>query len=567
MNSIKFMAKYGNFKKRIIFAFCEYFLSCTIWIIVDQYLTYSVFDNAIAQNSIRTLIFVTILVIVKQIFKTGEGIFHCIVRHHIQREYTNFARKDLFSKYINSKISYFDKANTGELLQLVMNDTSSASTFFTQNGLITFGNICSKIPLLLIILFFINFKLTTILTILYLLGYLSLIISNKKTFQMISNIRELNIDITKWITEQVNNFELIKSLSVEDVRLKKINELLNKYTKESKYLDKIIRKYNFAYTLFSFLVTIVTTCVGGYDLSTGILSYGTLMLFINGTTSIKGYCDDLVGRIPTLNESFISLKKIYNYLEQYEPEIETGKVQLKQINNIVFDNVCFSYNKDKQILKDITFDVNENNKVALIGRTGCGKTTLVNLLCRFYETTKGNILINGINIENYTLDSLRNNIGYVMQDVVIFDGNIYDNINYANKDVSKEEIQNICKKLKLHDKIISFSEGYELNLSKNQDLFSLGEKQMINFARIMVENPSIVILDEITSSLSYENEELVKNAIKEITKNKICFIIAHRLTTIKSCDTIIYMEDGKVLEKGTHKELLNLKGNYYNLLN
>ena len=567
MNSIKFMANYGNLKKRIIFAFCEYFLSCTIWIIVDQYLTYSAFDNAIAQNSIRTLIFVTILVIVKQIFKTGEGIFHCIVRHHIQREYTNFARKDLFSKYINSKISYFDKANTGELLQLVMNDTSSASTFFTQNGLITFGNICSKIPLLLIILFFINFKLTTILTILYLLGYLSLIISNKKTFQMISNIRELNINITKWITEQVNNFELIKSLSVEDVRLKKINELLNKYTKESKDLDKIIRKYNFVYTFFSFLVTIVTTCVGGYDLSTGILSYGTLMLFINGTTSIKGYCDDLVGRIPTLNESFISLKKIYNYLEQYEPEIETGKVQLKQINNIVFDNVCFSYNKGKQILKNITFNVNENNKVALIGRTGCGKTTLVNLLCRFYETTKGNILINGINIENYTLDSLRNNIGYVMQDVVIFDGNIYDNINYANKDVSKEEIQNICKKLKLHDKIISFSEGYELNLSKNQDLFSLGEKQMINFARIMVENPSIVILDEITSSLSYENEELVKNAIKEITKNKICFIIAHRLTTIKSCDTIIYMEDGKVLEKGTHKELLNFKGNYYNLLN
>lgn len=567
MNSIKFMVNYGNFKKRIIFAFCEYFLSCTIWIIVDQYLTYSVFDNAIAQNSIRSLIFVTILVVVKQILKTGEGIFHCIVRHHIQREYTNFARKDLFSKYINSKISYFDKANTGELLQLVMNDTSSASTFFTQNGLITFGNICSKIPLLLIILFFINFKLTTILTILYLLGYLSLIISNKKTFQMISNIRELNIAITKWITEQVNNFELIKSLSVEDVRLKKINELLNKYTKVSKDLDKIIRKYNFAYTLFSFLVTIVTTCIGGYDLSTGILSYGTLMLFINGTTSIKGYCDDLVGRIPTLNESFISLKKIYNYLEQYEPETETGKVQLNEINNIVFDNVYFSYNKDKEILKDINFDVNENNKVALIGRTGCGKTTLVNLLCRFYETTKGNILINGINIENYTLESLRNSIGYVMQDVVIFDGSIYDNINYANKNISKEEIQNICKKLRLHDKIISFSEGYELNLSKNQDLFSLGEKQMINFARIMVENPSIVILDEITSSLSYENEELVKNAIKEITKNKICFIIAHRLTTIKSCDTIIYMEDGKVIEKGTHKELLNLKGHYYKLLN
>ena len=158
MNSIKYMSKYGNFKKRIIFAFIEYFLSCTIWLLIDQYLTYSVFDNAIAKNSARTLIFVTILVIVKQTLKTREAIFHCMVRHHLQREYANHARKDLFSKFINTKISYFDNANTGEMLELVMNDTGNASTFFTQNGLISFGNLCAKLPLLLIILFFINFK-------------------------------------------------------------------------------------------------------------------------------------------------------------------------------------------------------------------------------------------------------------------------------------------------------------------------------------------------------------------------------------------------------------------------
>ncbi len=217
-------------------------------------------------------------------------------------------------------------------------------------------------------------------------------------------------------------------------------------------------------------------------------------------------------------------------------------------------------------LSDITFDVNNNDKIAVVGRTGCGKTTLVNLLCKFYDVTKGEILINGKNINNYTLNSLRSNIGYVMQDVVIFEGNIYDNINYANKNISKEQIENICKKLGLHEKIMSFSEGYELNLNQNKDLFSLGEKQMINFARIMVENPDVIILDEITSSLSYENEKLVKNAINEITKDKICFIIAHRLTTIKNCNKIIYMEDGKILESGSHKELMNKKGKYYNLV-
>lgn len=172
MNSIKYMSNYGGFKKKIIFAFVEYFLSCVIWILIDQYLTYSVFDNAIAKNSVKTLVFVAILVIVKQIFKTTEGIFHCMVRHHLQREYANHARKDLFSKFINTKISYFDNANTGEMLELVMNDTENASTFFTQNGLISFGNLCAKLPLLLIILLFINFKLTSILIIIYLIGYI-----------------------------------------------------------------------------------------------------------------------------------------------------------------------------------------------------------------------------------------------------------------------------------------------------------------------------------------------------------------------------------------------------------
>lgn len=566
MNSIKYMLGYGNLKGKIIFAFIEYFLSCTIWLLIDQYLTYSVFDNAIARNSIRTLIFVTVLVIVKQVFKTCEGIFHCIVRHHIQRKYANNARKDLIYKFINTKISYFDSANTGEMLELVMNDTGKASTFFTQNGLISFGNLCAKLPILLIILFFINFKLTTILTLIYLIGYLSLIISNKKTFKIISEIRNFNIYITKWITEQVNNFELIKSMSIEDIRLNKMNELLEKYTSESSNLDKLIRKYNFTYTLFSFMASIATTCIGGYDLSMSILSYGTLMLFINGTTSIKSYCDDLVLHLPRLNESFVSMKKIYNYLNKYDPEGETGTLKLDKVNDIKFDNVSFSYSESRQILSNISLDVDKSDKIAIVGRTGCGKTTLVNLLCRFYEVSNGKILINGTNIDNYTLESLRDNIGYVMQDVVMFDGNIYDNINYANKDVTNKQIENICKRLKLHDKIMSFSEGYELNLNNNQDLFSLGEKQMINFARIMVEDPSVVILDEITSSLSYENEELVKNAIQEITKDKICFIIAHRLSTIKNCNKIIYMENGNILESGSHEELMNKKSVYYNLV-
>lgn len=566
MNKIKFMINYGSLKKRIIFTFIEYFLSCIIWGIIDQYLTYSVFDNAIAKNSIRTLIFVTIVVIVKQIFKTVEGIFHCRLRHHLQREYANYARKDLFNKFINMKTSCFDSVNTGELLELIMNDTANAATFFTQNGLITFGNMCAKLPLIIIILFFINCKLTTILVLIYLIGYIALIISNKKTFKLINQIRKLNISITKWITEQANNFELIKSIGLEDVRLKKIDKLLNNYTKQSETLDKMIRKYNFTYTLCSLLATIAITMIGGYDISISVLSYGTLMLFINGSSLIKTYCDDLIARLSSLNKAYISLQKIYNFIDMYSKENETGDFKLNKINSISFKNVSFSYKNDEKVLNNINLNVLENEKIALVGRTGCGKTTLVNLLCKFYDVKDGKILINNRSIDDYTKDSLRENIGYVMQEVVIFDGNIYDNINYANKKISKQEIIDICKCLKLHDKIMTLKYGYETNLSENEFLFSLGEKQMINFARIMVENPSVIILDEITSSLSYENEVLVKNAINKITKDKICFIIAHRLTTIKNCDKIIYMENGAILEEGSHQELIDKKGYYYRLV-
>ena len=189
------------------------------------------------------------------------------------------------------------------------------------------------------------------------------------------------------------------------------------------------------------------------------------------------------------------------------------------------------------------------------------------MLCRFYELKDGQITINGIDYKNYKIKDLREQIGYVLQDVVIFEGNVYENINYANKEVSKEEIEKICKRLNLHEKIMSFEKGYETILNKNKDLLSQGEKQMINFARILVENPSMIILDEVTSTLSYENERLIQNAINEIMKGRICFIIAHRLSTIKNCDKILFMKDGKIVEEGDHNKLIKQKGEYFKLIN
>ncbi len=565
MNRFKEMFKYGNFRKRIVITFIEYMITSIIWIIIDQYMTYSLFDDAIAKENIKLVIFLSILMIVKIITNIAEGILNCFLRHHLQKDFSHYARNDIYKKIINSKVEFFDKSNTGELFELLMNDSGNFSTFFTQHGLQTSSYLVKTITYLIILLF-VDLKLTAILAISYVIANGALIASNKKTFSIINEIRKLNISITKWITEQVNGYEIIKSMQFEEKRLDKMKELIDTYNNESNKLDKIVRKYIFIYDFFSLLTTLFVVCIGGLDILSGVITYGALMIFVNGTSTIKHFLDVFIRSVNSLNSSYISFVKILKFNNDFLPENDCGKLSLKKINNIQIENLNFSYNENKQILNNINIEVNSNDKIAIIGKTGSGKTTLVNLLCRFYELKDGTIKINGQDYKKYELSDLREQIGYVMQDVVIFEGNVFENINYANKKISEEEIINICKKLNLHNKIISLEKGYKTNLNKNKDLLSQGEKQMINFARILVENPSMIILDEVTSSLSYENEELIKNAINEIIKGRICIIIAHRLSTIKSCDKILLMKNGKIIEEGNHTELIERKGEYYELI-
>lgn len=565
MNRFKEMFKYGNFRKRIVITFIEYMITSIIWIIIDQYMTYSLFDDAIAKENIKLVIFLSILMIVKIITNIAEGILNCFLRHHLQRDFSHYARNDIYKKIINSKVEFFDKSNTGELFELLMNDSGNFSTFFTQHGLQTSSYLVKTITYLIILLF-VDLKLTAILAISYVIANGALIASNKRTFSIINEIRKLNISITKWITEQVNGYEIIKSMQFEKKRLDKMKELIDTYNNESNKLDKIVRKYIFIYDFFSLLTTLFVVCIGGLDILSGVITYGALMIFVNGTSTIKHFLDVFIRSVNSLNSSYISFVKILKFNNDFLPENDCGKLSLEKINNIQIENLNFSYNENKQILNNINIKVDSNDKIAIIGKTGSGKTTLVNLLCRFYELKDGTIKINGQNYKKYELSDLREQIGYVMQDVVIFEGNVFENINYANKKVSEEEIINICKKLNLHNKIISLEKGYKTNLNKNKDLLSQGEKQMINFARILVENPSMIILDEVTSSLSYENEELIKNAINEIIKGRICIIIAHRLSTIKSCDKILLMKNGKIIEEGNHTELIERKGEYYDLI-
>lgn len=418
MNRFEEMFKYGNFQKRIVITFIEYMITSIIWIIIDQYMTYSLFDDAIAKENIKLVIFLSILMIVKIITNIAEGILNCILRHHLQRDFSHYARNDIYKKIINSKVEFFDKSNTGELFELLMNDSGNFSTFFTQHGLQTSSYLVKTITYLIILLF-VDLKLTAILAISYVIANGALIASNKKTFSIINEIRKLNISITKWITEQVNGYEIIKSMQFEEKRLDKMKELIDTYNTESSKLDKIVRKYIFIYDFFSLLTTLFVVCIGGLDILSGVITYGALMIFVNGTSTIKHFLDVFIRSINSLNSSYISFVKILKFNNDFLPENDCGKLSLEKINNIQIENLNFSYNENKQILNNINIEVGSNDKIAIIGKTGSGKTTLVNLLCRFYELKDGTIKINGQDYKKYKLSALREQIGYVMQDVVI----------------------------------------------------------------------------------------------------------------------------------------------------
>lgn len=413
---------------------------------------------------------------------------------------------------------------------------------------------------------YLNIPIVTITFLIYIFGFFITHIFNKKSIEYTRLKREANAKILNWSNEQVQGYGTIKSLEIEHERMTQVKGLISQYERSVNKLEKNIRIYTGLYDLIISFVGVLNILIGSIGVEQGCLTYGAMIILARYISSPEAYAKWVIEGFQIRNIGEISYERINNILQKEEEEIDIG-IPLEKVNSMQFENISFSYDNEKNVLNDIPFNVNKNESVALIGRTGSGKTSLVNLICRFYNLKEGTIKINGKDYKEYSIKSLRDKIGYIMQKVVIFDGTILENINYANKDISKEEIIEICKELNLHDKIMSLKDGYETKISSDTDIFSAGEKQLLNFTRVMVENPEIVILDEATASLSYKSEMLVRNAIEKITKGKISFIIAHRLSTIKKCDKILLMKDGKIIEEGSHNDLINEHGEYYELVN
>lgn len=523
-------------------------------------------EYAIPSKDINLIIILGISYFIINILRTIITFWESFCDGSLGREIEADYREKIYLKLQKLKQSEIDKIRVGEILENILNDTKELANYY-QDGISRayFGGII-RLGGTLLVLMFLNIPIVTITFIIYLFGFAITHIFNKRSIKYTKLKREANAQILNWSNEQVQGYSTIKSLEIERERMIQIKGLISKYEKAVNKLEKNIRIYSCLYDFIVSFVGVVNILVGSITIEQGIMTYGAMIILARYITSPETYARWVIEGFQIRNLGKISYERIINILQKKEEKIDEG-IELENVNNIKFNNISFSYNNEKNVLNNISFEVNKNQSIALIGRTGSGKTSLVNLICRFYDLNDGDIQINGRDYKEYSIRSLRNKIGYIMQKVVIFDGTILENINYANKEISKEKVIEICKKLNLHEKIMSLKDGYETIISGDTDIFSAGEKQLLNFTRVMVEDPDIIVLDEATASLSYKSEMMVRNAIDEITKGKISFIIAHRLSTIKKCDKILLMKDGKIIEEGNHNELINKKGEYYQLVN
>jgi subfamily B ATP-binding cassette protein MsbA len=276
----------------------------------------------------------------------------------------------------------------------------------------------------------------------------------------------------------------------------------------------------------------------------------------------------IADKFNTLQMGMVAAERVFKIVDADESETDQGKIPVKAFKgNVTFKDVYFSYIEDEEVIRGISFEVKSGETVAIVGATGAGKSTIINLLNQFYNIHKGEIKIDDTDISKYKLHELRNQIAVVLQDVFLFSDSIFNNITLKNESITLEEVQRSAKEIGIHEFIMSLPGGYNYNVKERGVMLSVGQRQLIAFLRASVSKPSILILDEATSSIDSHSEQLIQNATEKITKNRTSIIIAHRLATIQKADKIIVMDDGKIVEQGTHKELLDKKGYYSTLYN
>ena len=527
-----------------------------------------VMDVCIPNKDIKGIAFYSFLTLLAAFYSAFSLRYKIKYTNQIGQQIIHDMRYDIFEHLQELPFSYYDDRPHGKIQVRVVNYVNSISDLLSNGILNTITDLCNLV-FIIVFMLILNVRLTLVcLCGLPILAIVIVVIKKKqRTAWQVQSNKQSNLNA--YIAESINGIRVTQSFVREDVNSGIFNNLSGSYRKS--WMRAVM--FNFTMGPSIDIISIITTAAI-YVLGVSWMINGETGITVGVLVAFTAYIGRFWAPINTLAGFYNSLLTAISYLERIfetidEPVVVKDRedaVEMPPIHgDVAFDHVTFSYEPGVPILKDVSFHANQGQSFAVVGPTGAGKTTLVNLLSRFYNVDSGRILIDGVDIAGVTIRSLRKQMGVMMQDSFIFSGTIMDNIRYGNFSATDEEVIRAAKTVCAHDFIIEMENGYQTQVNERGSRLSAGQRQLISFARALLADPKILILDEATSSIDTETEIILQKGLNELLKGRTSFIIAHRLSTIKNSSCIMYVDKGTILEKGTHDELMAQKGEYYKL--
>lgn len=522
-------------------------------------------DDHIINKDEPGLFLMTIFLVVSLFLESILQYFFTLLGNLLGQNVIKDLRSQTFDKVIRFKLKYFDNTPIGQLVTRTVSDIETIAEMFSQGILVIIGDLL-KIVAIISFMLYDNWDLALITLIpLPILFFITSIFKKviKKAFQ---DVREQISKMNTFVQEHVTGMSIIQVFNREQVEMEAFSEI------NKKHRNAHIRTV-WAYSVFfpavemlSALSIALLVWYGFNEMTADYAKPGQIFSFTLFVYMLYRPIRQLADRFNTFQMGMVSSERVFKVLDTESQIPNTGQLNTKDLKgNITFNNVSFAYNEEDWVLKNISFKVNKGESLALVGATGAGKSSIINLLGRYYEINKGEILIDDTNINNIELNDLRQYMAIVLQDVFLFSDTIMNNITLFSKSITEDEVMEAAKKVGAHDFISKLPGGYQYNVKERGALLSVGQRQLISFIRAYVHQPQVLILDEATSSIDSESEALIQHATDVLTKERTSIIVAHRLSTIKNADKILVIDKGEIVEKGNHFELLEINGHYKKL--
>lgn len=533
--------------------------------LLGPYLIKIALDDIIPSGNLINLIILSLIYALSLILVSAFMKQRILTMGEVGQDILVDMRNDLFVNLQTLPFSYYDSRPHGKILVRVVNYINSLSDLLS-NGFVNL--IADTVTLLITIIFMFCLDYKLALVSLIALPVLIAVMMSLKKAQRLANqkLSSKQSNMNAYVHESINGIKVTQSFSREEENMKIYEDVCKQYS--DSWIDSV--KLNFLVWPSIDIISVASISLiylFGILIFDSSIKVGVLVAFIGYVWRFWAPITNIGNFYNTIINAMAYLERIFETMDE-KPLIHdepNAKILPSIEGHVEFKNVTFMYEEDNPILKNIDMNINSGESIALVGPTGAGKSTIVSLISRFYDINEGEILIDGINIKDVTLKSLRQQMGIMLQDSFIFSGTIMDNIRYGKLDATDEEVIEAAKIVQAHEFIMEFENGYYTEVNERGSRISVGQRQLISFARALLANPRILILDEATSSIDTQTELLLQKGLDELLKGRTSFIIAHRLSTIKNSSRIMYIDDGRIVECGTHDELMSLKGHYYNL--